>query len=79
MGMLTRTWLSCSTTLLVAATACSYEVEPGGPIAGVHADWATIEAAGFPLQHREMVGGHDGVGEDWSGSLIAIGKTWVSP
>ena len=49
------------------------------PLAGVHADWARIEGAGFQLQHREMAGGHDGVGADWSDWLIPIGKTWTSP
>ena len=49
------------------------------PLATVHADWTKIEAAGFQLQHREMAGGHDGVGIDWSDWLIPIGKTWSSP
>lgn len=49
------------------------------PLATVHADWTAIESAGFSLQHREMAGGHDGVGVDWSDWLIPIGKTWSSP
>jgi hypothetical protein len=49
------------------------------PLATVHADWTTIDAAGFPLQHRETSGTHDGVGVDWSDWLLPIGKTWTSP
>lgn len=53
--------------------------DPVFPIAGVRADWAKIEAAGFPLQKRETGGVHDGVGEDWSDWLLPIGRTWTSP
>jgi hypothetical protein len=49
------------------------------PIAGVRTTWATIQAAGFPLQKRETAGAHDGVSEDWSGWLLPIGTTWTSP
>lgn len=49
------------------------------PLATVRADWATITAAGFPLQKRETAGGHDGTAADWSGWLHPKMKTWRSP
>jgi predicted esterase len=48
-------------------------------IASVRADWAKIEAAGFPLQKRELPGGHDGLGEDWTGWLHPKAVQWRSP
>jgi predicted esterase len=48
-------------------------------IAGVRADWATIDAAGFPLHRREMAGGHDGTSADWTGWLLPISASWRSP
>lgn len=48
-------------------------------IASVRADWAKIEAAGFPLDERELAGGHDGTSDDWTGFLLPKAKAWRSP
>ena len=49
------------------------------PIAGTRADWAKLEAAGIPLQKKEVPGTHDGTSDDWSDFLIPKIATWKAP
>lgn len=49
------------------------------PLAKVQADWAKLEAAGIPLQKRNVEGTHDGNSEDWSDWLLPKIATWKAP
>ena len=49
------------------------------PIAGVHSDWAKLEAAGIPLQKSEVAGAHDGTTDDWAGYLLPKIGAWKAP
>jgi len=49
------------------------------PIAGARADWTTLEAAGIPLQKKEVPGTHDGTSDDWSDFLVPKIASWKAP
>ena len=49
------------------------------PIAGTRADWAKLEAAGIPLQKKEVPGTHDGTSDDWSDFLVPKIAAWKAP
>jgi predicted esterase len=49
------------------------------PIAGIRSDRDKMIAAGFPLQYRDLDGGHDGTSDDWSGFLIPKIAAWTAP
>ncbi len=49
------------------------------PLAGVHADWAKLEAAGIPLQKSEVDGAHDGTTDDWGDYLLPKIGAWKAP
>ncbi len=48
-------------------------------LAGVHADWAKLEAAGIPLQKSEVAGDHNGTSDDWADFLLPKIGTWKAP
>lgn len=49
------------------------------PLATVKADWAKIEAAGFPLTTSEVAGTHDGTWQDWANWLLPQSAAFVAP
>jgi len=49
------------------------------PIAKVKADWAKLEAAGIPLQKKEVAGSHDGTDADWADYLLPKIAGWKAP
>ncbi|HSO41064.1 MAG TPA: hypothetical protein VLT33_51415 [Labilithrix sp.] len=49
------------------------------PIAGARADWTKLEAAGIPLQKKEVPGTHDGTSDDWSDFLVPKIAAWKAP
>jgi dienelactone hydrolase len=49
------------------------------PLAGVHDDWALLEAAGIPLQKSEVDGTHDGTSDDWADYLLPKIDAWKAP
>jgi hypothetical protein len=49
------------------------------PLAGVHSDWAKLEAAGIPLQKSEVDGDHNGTSDDWADFLLPKIGTWKAP
>jgi len=49
------------------------------PLAGVHADWGKLEAAGIPLQKSEVDGTHDGTTDDWADFLLPKIGAWKAP
>lgn len=49
------------------------------PLTKVRADWAKIDAAGFPLATTETARGHDGTSDDWATWLIPQSASWVAP
>lgn len=49
------------------------------PIAEAHSDWAKLEAAGIPLQKKEVAGTHDGTSDDWSDYLVPKISGWIAP
>jgi predicted esterase len=49
------------------------------PLAKVKADWAKLEAAGIPLQKRNVPGTHDGTSDDWSDWLLPKIAGWKAP
>lgn len=49
------------------------------PIAKVKADWAKLEAAGLPLQKKEVAGTHDGTDGDWADYLLPKIAGWKAP
>jgi|GEM_PF-2065794 len=60
--------------------AISARTEDGDyPIATVRADRAKLVAAGFPVQYRELAGGHSGTGDDWSLYLLPKMRPWNAP
>jgi opacity protein-like surface antigen len=60
--------------------AISARTEDGDyPIATVRADRAKLVAAGFPVQYRELAGGHSGTGDDCSLYLLPKMRPWNAP
>jgi predicted esterase len=57
----------------------AHESDQEFPIAGVHSDWAKLEAAGIPLQKSEVAGAHDGTTDDWAGYLLPKIGAWKAP
>jgi predicted esterase len=49
------------------------------PLAKTKADWAKLEAAGIPLQKREVDGDHNGSSDDWNDFLLPKIGTWKAP
>src|SRR5262249_34135421 len=49
------------------------------PLAKVQADWQKLEAAGIPLQKRDVDGTHDGTSDDWSDWLLPKIAAWKAP
>lgn len=49
------------------------------PLAKVQADWTKLEAAGIPLQKRNVAGTHDGTSDDWSDWLLPKIAAWKAP
>lgn len=49
------------------------------PIAKTRADWAKLEAAGFPLQKKEVDGDHNGTSDDWVDFLLPKIGAWKAP
>ncbi len=49
------------------------------PIANIRADRTKLQGASFPLQYRELAGGHDGSSDDWSGFLLPKITTYLAP
>jgi dienelactone hydrolase len=49
------------------------------PLAKTQADWAKLEAAGIPLQKREVDGDHNGSSDDWNDFLLPKIGTWKAP
>lgn len=49
------------------------------PIAKTRADWAKLEAAGIPLQKKEVAGDHNGSSEDWNDFLLPKIGSWKAP
>ncbi len=48
-------------------------------IVGVRADRDAMLARDFPLEYRELDGGHDGSSDDWAAYLIPKMATWSAP
>ncbi len=61
----------------VAHTA--HDGDTSFPLAKVQADWAKLEAAGIPLQKRNVAGTHDGTSDDWSDWLLPKIGSWKAP
>lgn len=49
------------------------------PLGNVKKDWAKLEAAGIPLQKREVDGTHDGTSDDWNDFLLPKIAGWKAP
>jgi predicted esterase len=49
------------------------------PLAKTQADWAKLEAAGIPLQKKEVEGDHNGSSDDWNDFLLPKIGTWKAP
>lgn len=48
-------------------------------IANVRTDRTKLQNARFPVQYRELAGGHDGSSDDWSGFLLPKIAAFVAP
>lgn len=48
-------------------------------IANVRTDRTKLQNARFPVQYRELAGGHDGSSDDWSGFLLPKIGAFVAP
>lgn len=57
----------------------AHEDDEEFPLAGVHADWAKLEAAGIPLHKSEVGGAHDGTTDDWGDYLLPKIGAWKAP
>lgn len=49
------------------------------PIAQVRTDKSKLTAKAFPVQYRELAGGHSGTSDDWTGFLLTKYSTWRAP
>jgi len=49
------------------------------PIAQLRTDKSKLTAKGFPVQYRELAGGHSGTSDDWTGFLLTKYSTWRAP
>jgi enterochelin esterase-like enzyme len=48
-------------------------------IATIRADRTKLQGAGFPVQFRELAGGHDGNSDDWTGYLLPKISGYTAP
>ncbi len=48
-------------------------------IANIRTDRTKLQGAGFPVQYRELAGGHDGNSDDWTGFLLPKLSTYLTP
>jgi predicted esterase len=48
-------------------------------IANIRTDRTKLQNARFPVQYRELAGGHDGSSDDWSGYLLPKIGAFVAP